>query len=110
MFTQVFTSILILLILLIYYRVWVRPKRALKTYTKQLRELGYKVYETPYNPFKSHLIDIINKGIKQGDALKVYKEDYSEYDVIVANMLLDPKIEFKHIDFIKDFYAVDKHY
>ena len=72
-FTQVLTSIFILLIWLIYYRVWVRPKKIIKTYAKQLRELGYKVYEAPYIPFKSHLIDIINKGIRQGDALKIYK-------------------------------------
>lgn len=55
-------------------------------------------------------MDTIRKGIKEGDALKVHKEIYSQYDVVVSNVLTQPKIIFIHPDFVKDFYSVDKHY
>lgn len=66
--------------------------------------------EIPYNPFSIDVITNIKKGMAEGDALKIYKEERSKYDVVVSNILSRPRIEINHPDFLKDFYAVDKHY
>lgn len=34
----------------------------------------------------------IKKGIKEGDAMKIYKEQFSKYDAVVTNILLMPKL------------------
>lgn len=45
-----------------------------------------------------------------GDAMAIYKTVYVNYDVIVSNMLIYPKIDLINISLLKDFYAVDKVY
>lgn len=42
--------------------------------------------------------------------MKIYKEDYCQYDILVTHLLFHPKLELINLDFIKDFYTVDKHY
>lgn len=65
---------LILLVLYLYYKFWVKPQRIIKNYAKILRNMGYKILEEPYHPFKHDLIEAINRGVRQGDAMKVFKE------------------------------------
>ena len=37
-------------------------------------------------------------------------KDYQGYDVVISNAFYKPLVEICHIDFIKDFFSVDKHY
>ena len=105
-------ALTILLILLAYvvYAYWVRPVRMIKEYVRNIRSRGYKVLEVPYIPFSVDLIGVIKRGMAQGDALKVYKEERCNYDAVVSNAFTRPRIELYHPDFLKDFYSVDKHY
>lgn len=45
-----------------------------------------------YNPFRVDLLSTLQKGIKEGDAMKYYKEERSKYDAIVCNELTKPRI------------------
>lgn len=57
------------------------------------------------------MIYTLQKGQEQGDALKLHKQRGREgFDVTVTNLLIKPKLEFIHPDFVKDFFSVDKHY
>ena len=56
------------------------------------------------------MIMTMKKGREQGDALKLYKEERAEYDVIISNTLNRPRLQFHHPDFIKDYFSIDKHY
>ena len=82
----------------------------IKEYVRNIRSRGYKVLEVPYIPFSVDLIGVIKRGMAQGDALKVYKEERCNYDAVVSNAFTRPRIELYHPDFLKDFYSVDKHY
>ena len=42
--------------------------------------------------------------------MQYYKELAAQYDVVVSNHQFEPFLEFFHLDFIKDFYSMDKHY
>lgn len=101
--------ILIILSYLVYV-LWISPLRIIKRYARELRNKGYKVLEVPYNPLKNDMITTMAKGKQLGDALKLYKEERRDYDVIVSNTLARPRLQFHHPDFIKDYFSVDKHY
>lgn len=47
------------------------------------------------------MVSAINKGMQQGDAQKVQKELYMNYDVIISNVLWNSRIELNHPDLIK---------
>lgn len=36
--------------------------------------MGYKVLEYPYNPLKHDIFEAIKKGVREGDAMKAFKE------------------------------------
>lgn len=92
MISEILGSVIIIGVLLLVYTFWIKPKRILKNYAKILRSKGYKVYEVSFNPFHNDIMENIKKGIEQGDALKLYKEDYKDYDVVITNILASPKL------------------
>lgn len=104
-------TLLIIAIAYLVYQFWIKPVRTIKGYVKILRGMGYKVLEVPFNPFQNDMITTIRKGRKlYGDDLRLYKTERRHYDVIVSNTLNRPRLQFHHPDFIKEYYAVDKHY
>ena len=40
----------------------------------------------------------------------MYRVEYPHADIVISNVFHRPVIEFLHVDFIKDFFANDKHY
>ena len=56
------------------------------------------------------MITCMRKGREQGDALKLFKQERRDYDVIVSNTLNRPRLQFHHPDFIKDYFSIDKHF
>jgi len=46
----------------------------------------------------------ISKGMAQGDAFKVLKEVYAEYDVIVSNFFWNPEIQVNHPRLVKGYF------
>lgn len=103
-------TLLIMLTLYLSYTWIYWPLKTMKSYTKYLQEKNYKVLQSPYNPFKLDMVTQFRKGNTHGDALKIYKENRCHYDVVVCNSLNMPRLEIYHPDFIKEYYAVDKHY
>jgi hypothetical protein len=61
---QQFLSILVILLIYIFYKCWLKPRRIMKKYVKDLRQLGYKVLEAPYNPFTHNMVQTFRKGIE----------------------------------------------
>lgn len=45
----------------------------MNNYTKLLKRMGYKVLQETYNPFKNDIFDTINRGVREGDAMKIFK-------------------------------------
>lgn len=72
--SEIFISLLLILLAFGFYTIWFKPMRTMKFYAKFLRDKGYKVLELPYNPAKNHMADMLDKGTKQGDAMKAYKD------------------------------------
>ena len=89
---EYFLSLLIVLTLYLLYTCWVKPMRTIRGYVRHLEKRGYKVLQSTYNPFKFDMFAQIRKGVEQGDALKIYKEERSRYDVIIGNALNTPRI------------------
>lgn len=95
-------TIILLCVVTIVYKFWIKPLKILNNYEKILKDKGYKVYRGSYNPFHNHLFKVIKQGINQGDAMNFYKSmGAGQYDVILSNFLNKPKIEFVHPDFVK---------
>jgi hypothetical protein len=65
----------VLILILVYgaYVLWLKPARMMKFYAKFLKDKGYRVYENSFNPLKYHLADVVIKGNKHGDAMRVHK-------------------------------------
>lgn len=72
--------------------------------------MGYKVYNTPFTPLGIPFLSVIQKDTKEGDALKVCKTIYRDYDVILTNSVHKVVMDFSHPDFIKDFYSTEHLY
>jgi hypothetical protein len=81
-------TIVILLLTFAVYKIWIKPIRLMNRYVKLLKDRGYKVLRIPYHPINAHFQYVIQKGIDQGDALKLYKDDFQGYDVVVGNFFL----------------------
>lgn len=43
------------------YRFYYQPRNACKAYVKQLKQLGYRVYELPFQIFKASVYESYNK-------------------------------------------------
>lgn len=56
MFVEIVATFLIILITSGIYSFWIKPRRIMKAYVRELKNQGYKVLECPYNPFKNDLI------------------------------------------------------
>lgn len=109
MFEIGLTIFLLLTVSLIYF-CWIKPQKQRKFYINQIRALGYSVLQIPFNPITVDMISAFRRGIKLGDAIIEYKQIRSNYDVVVGNALLIPRLEINHPDFIKSYFAIDKHY
>ena len=82
----------------------------MKFYEDQLKSTKYVTQVQSYKLFKNGLFGPIEEGIKHGSPFKIYRQQYPKYDVVLNNMVNKPFIELCHIDFVRDFYSVDKHY
>lgn len=110
MLLEIIGTFTVLFILYVVRNWYIVPTRAMKEYADKIRNMGYRVLLLPYNPFYSRIYDLSLKYLPEGDPLKLLREEYPKYDVIVTNMMNQPFLEFCHPDFIKDFYGVNKEY
>jgi hypothetical protein len=53
---------------------------------------------------------ILQRDQKDGDAFKIYKTIYPQYDIILSNSFNNVVIDLTHPDFIKDFYSSEHLY
>lgn len=82
----------------------------MKHYANQLTNAKYKVKLLPYIPFNNYLQKRSNDGLRTGDPWHTYKTEFKGYDVVVSNMMNRPYVEFINMDFIREYFAVDRHY
>ena len=71
--TQLILTILIPFLALMIYYIYIKPVKVMNHYTKLLKRMGYKVLQETYNPFKNDIFDTINRGVREGDAMKIFK-------------------------------------
>jgi hypothetical protein len=60
---EIFSTLLIFVLVLVVYRVWIWPIKTMRNYAKQVANLGYKVKLVPYNPLKYDAAANFQKGI-----------------------------------------------
>lgn len=82
----------------------------MKFYEKQFAGLNYRTKVFPYKPLYNKYFDPIFEGRDKGDPYGDYKTTHQNYDLVLSNVYHIPFLELIHVDFIRDFYAVDKHY
>ena len=110
MVLEIFLTFLLISLLLFVNFFWIQPKKLMKFYENQLKSQKYKSQIHPYKLFNNGIMGPIEQGIKEGNPFKILKQEYPKYDVVLTNLMNRPYIELCHVDFIKDFYSVDKHY
>lgn len=103
-------TILILLTLVSLYFLYIKPTRSLKFYARQFETLKYRTKVFPYKPWYNKFFDPIVEGKAKGDPYIDYKTNHQAYDIVASTIYHMPFLELLHPDFIKEFYAVDKHY
>lgn len=96
---------MLILVALFVYKLILVPRRLYNFYLKKLQEMGYKVYATPFTPLGIPFMPMIERDKKEGDALKICKTIYRDYDVVLTNSVHKVVLDFAHPDFIKDFYS-----
>ena len=67
-------TLLIIAFTYLAYILWIKPLRAIKSYAKKLRNMGYSVLEVPFNPLNNDMVTTMRKGRKlYGDDFRLYK-------------------------------------
>ena len=74
------------IVLFLFYRFYWQPKQIQKHYVEAFKKAGYRVLETPYQPFGVSTMKYIDFKKKDKDAMKRAKEVFSQYDVAVMNI------------------------
>lgn len=110
MITEIILTIFIILTLTSVYFFYIKPWRVIKFYEKQFKNLKYRGKAFPFKLWYNKFFDPIAAGKAVGDPYIDYKTNHQDYDIVVSNMYHMPFLELLHVDFIKEFYAVDKHY
>lgn len=85
-------TIAILLSVTGFYFIYIKPLREIKRLSREFAKSGYKVYTCPYNPLNFPIFKPVLECSKEGDPMKFYKKNFSEYDIIVANLFKKPAI------------------
>ena len=99
--------ILAIIAYVIYSSVW-KPWRLHKWYAEGFRRQGYKVLEVPFRPFAASYLDYYNMSKDADDALKVVKEQYPNYDVVIFNFFNTIFIDYCHPDLHQEFLSAEK--
>ena len=109
MIEYVLTAVLIMASWFAYACI-IRPKRAYQNYVREFEKRGYRVYQIPFKPLAFPYLDIVEKDEKSGDALKILKNVYPKYDVVISNILNKILIDLVNLDLQKSFFTVDNIY
>ena len=86
------SSFLLLTAFLFLYFFYIKPVKQMKWYKLKCEEAGYKVAMFPYAWFNSGDIKELQKNKPLKDTHYSFKRKYSEYDVIISNLLHIPAI------------------
>lgn len=71
--SRIISTLFVVCVLVMIYRYFIRPIRIMHNYATLLRRMGYKVLHESFNPFKQDIFQAINRGVREGDAMKVFK-------------------------------------
>ena len=83
---MVFYIIILLLLGLLTYQCYWKPKKLHQKYVESFRKQGYKVLEIPFRPLALTFLEIYDFTETTTDAFKVTKEKYPGHDVVVMNI------------------------
>lgn len=84
---EVFLGILLVMLIMLYYRISARTKKLKAYYVQQFKDQGYLVYEFPTNLLAYPAFQVLKKDSEEGDAFKTFKQLYNDYDVVIGNSL-----------------------
>ena len=77
-----------MMVLYITLKYYILPKRRFNYYSKHLKDLGYKVFEFPFTPFRAPYFDKYYTCFNNyGDSVYMEKNVFSQYDIILSNVL-----------------------
>ena len=75
------------------YLYVIQPKKRFDSIARQFEEKGFSVYKVPFDYLSPAVFNhYINDYEQYGDALKMYKEEYSSHDVAISNVIATPMI------------------
>ena len=71
--------------------------------------MGYKVKVYPFAPFYSVIQKLTKEDEKQkGDPFYTVKHEYSQYDIVLSNLLNRPLVEVVQPNLIKEFFTNER--
>ena len=89
----IITAIFLGLCSSVYFLI-IQPKKRFDSIGKQFEEKGFTVYKVPFTYLAPAVFNhYINDYEEHGDALKMYKEEYSRHDIAISNVITTPMIE-----------------
>lgn len=72
--------------------------------------MNYRVKVKPFQFFYNGVDGDSKKGKKDGDPFRLYRTEYPNNDIVLSNILCVPIVQLVSVDFIKDYFTLDKHY